>query len=195
MHKHNLATYLNAATCRMFVAKPFSVSRSISTTPETSKKVLRHPLVLVSFYVGPTHSTSDIILNWGWTGYTKLAERAGSVLQMNEHLDVSHPAQNLHPDSLQCRHLLQTTRTFDAFLEAQRAGDDTAVRLLEPLRLRYFSPTELLRLFAFIPPNASGQFHGEFVWPEDISTKTKYRLIGNSVNVRVVTELINYLFE
>ncbi|TBU37670.1 S-adenosyl-L-methionine-dependent methyltransferase, partial [Dichomitus squalens] len=101
-------------------------------------------------------------------GYTKLAERAGSVLQMNEDLD--------------------TTRTFDAFLEAQRAGDDAAVRLLEPLKLRYFSPTELLRLFAFLPPNSDGQGRRRFVWPEDISTKTKYRLIGNSVNVRVVTE-------
>ncbi|KAH9855794.1 S-adenosyl-L-methionine-dependent methyltransferase [Lenzites betulinus] len=110
-------------------------------------------------------------------GYTKLVERAGSVLQMHEELD--------------------TTQTFDAFLEAQRAGDDDAVRLLRPLRLRYFSPTELLRLFAFLPPSSSssGGMVGSFVWPEDISQKTKYKLIGNSVNVRVVTELINYLFE
>ncbi|KAI0638813.1 S-adenosyl-L-methionine-dependent methyltransferase [Trametes polyzona] len=96
-------------------------------------------------------------------GYTKLVERAGSVLQMNEELD--------------------------------RAGDDDAVRLLRPLRLRYFSPTELLRLFAFLPPSADADADGHFVWPENISTKTKYKLIGNSVNVRVVTELINYLFE
>ncbi|RPD59364.1 S-adenosyl-L-methionine-dependent methyltransferase [Lentinus tigrinus ALCF2SS1-7] len=107
-------------------------------------------------------------------GYTNLVERAGSVLQVNEGLD--------------------TTRTFDAFLDAQRAGDDEAVRLLRPLRLRYFSPTELLRLFAFLPPATNASL-GAFTWPEDISTKTKYKLIGNSVNVRVVTELINYLFE
>ncbi|KAL1940625.1 hypothetical protein VTO73DRAFT_8060 [Trametes versicolor] len=107
-------------------------------------------------------------------GYTKLVERAGSVLQMNEDLD--------------------TTRTFDTFLDAQRAGDDNAVRLLRPLRLRYLSPTELLRLFAFLPPPStdSASF---FAWPDEITTKTKYKLIGNSVNVRVVTELINYLFE
>ena len=89
----------------------------------------------------------------------------------------------------------QTTQTFDTFLEAQRAGDDDAVRLLEPLRLRYFSPTELLRLFAFLSPASDDEPDSTFVWPEDISTKTKYKLIGNSVNVRVVTELINYLFE
>ncbi|KAJ2993094.1 hypothetical protein NUW54_g7783 [Trametes sanguinea] len=108
-------------------------------------------------------------------GYTKLVERAGSVLQMNEDLD--------------------TTTTFDAFLAAQHAGDEDAVRLLRPLRLRYFSPTELLRLFAFMPPSSTGDAGEQFMWPEDISTKTKYKLIGNSVNVRVVTELINYLFE
>ncbi|KAI0696481.1 S-adenosyl-L-methionine-dependent methyltransferase [Cerioporus squamosus] len=107
-------------------------------------------------------------------GYTNLVERAGSVLQMNEELD--------------------TTRTFDAFLEAQRAGDDEAVRLLRPLKLRYFTPTELLRLFAFLPRPADPSLD-TFIWPEDISSKTKYKLIGNSVNVRVVTELINYLFE
>ncbi|KAI0757624.1 S-adenosyl-L-methionine-dependent methyltransferase [Daedaleopsis nitida] len=108
-------------------------------------------------------------------GYTRLAERAGSVLQVNEELD--------------------TTGTFDGFLEYQRAGNDEAIRLLQPLRLRYFSPTELLRLFAFLPSiGADTQEDTEFTWPEDISTKTKYKLIGNSVNVRVVTELVNYLF-
>jgi tRNA (cytosine38-C5)-methyltransferase len=33
------------------------------------------------------------------------------------------------------------------------------------------------------------------VWPEGVSRKSKYRLIGNSVNVQVVTELINFLFD
>ncbi|KAI0668700.1 S-adenosyl-L-methionine-dependent methyltransferase [Trametes maxima] len=107
-------------------------------------------------------------------GYTKLVERAGSVVQMNGDLD--------------------TTETFDAFLKAQRDGDDEAVRLLHPLRLRYFSPTELLRIFVFLPPSRESS-RETFVWPGDISTKTKYKLIGNSVNVRVVTELINYMFE
>ncbi|KAI0641168.1 S-adenosyl-L-methionine-dependent methyltransferase [Trametes meyenii] len=108
-------------------------------------------------------------------GYTKLVERAGSVLQMNEGLN--------------------TTETFDIFLEAQRDGDVEAVRLLHPLRLRYFSPTELLRIFAFLPPSPHDDSRQTFVWPGGISTKTKYKLIGNSVNVRVVIELINYLFE
>ncbi|KIP04052.1 hypothetical protein PHLGIDRAFT_25806 [Phlebiopsis gigantea 11061_1 CR5-6] len=91
-------------------------------------------------------------------GYTKLAERAGSVLQMNEELD----------------------------------GSADAVRLLDPLRLRYFSPSELLRLFCFELPRDSGP--ESFTWPDAISTKTKYKLIGNSVNVEVVRHLIEYLF-
>ena len=71
------------------------------------------------------------------------------------------------------------------------------MRILDSLRLRYFTPTELLRIFCFLPTNtaAEGGRHPEFHWPEDLSTKAKYRLIGNSVNVRVVANLIDYLFE
>ncbi|KAG7089090.1 hypothetical protein E1B28_010799 [Marasmius oreades] len=98
-------------------------------------------------------------------GYTQLVERAGSIIQMNESLD--------------------TTTTFDSFLAID--DQDEAIKILYPLKLRYFSPTELLRLFAF----EDDGFH--FIWPRDISRKTKYRLIGNSVNVRVVKELIEYL--
>jgi len=106
-------------------------------------------------------------------GYTKLVERSGSILQMNEKLD--------------------TKTTFDQFLEAQAKGDPNAVRILHPLRLRYFTPTELLRLLSF---ECQGKMSpSAFVWPPGITTKTKYRLIGNSVNVKVVTELINFLFE
>lgn len=107
-------------------------------------------------------------------GYAKMAERSGSVLQLNEELD--------------------TTSVFDQFLEAQARGEKDAVRVLDPLKLRYFSPTELLRLFCFLP-RASSELQDSFRWPEDLSVKAQYRLIGNSVNVRVVTELINYLLE
>ncbi|KAJ7743878.1 S-adenosyl-L-methionine-dependent methyltransferase [Mycena metata] len=101
-------------------------------------------------------------------GYTQL----GSILQMNEHED--------------------TTSVFDVFLqEKDSSGSTDATRILDILRLRYFSPDELLRLFYFTPspPERS------FVWPEGISRKSKYRLIGNSINVKVVEELIGFLFE
>lgn len=70
---------------------------------------------------------------------------------------------------------------FDEFLGAHD------IQILHPLRLRYFTPSELLRIFAFDEPN--------FVWPATVSTKTKYRLIGNSVNVRVVQALVTYLLD
>ncbi|KAJ7836338.1 S-adenosyl-L-methionine-dependent methyltransferase [Mycena olivaceomarginata] len=109
-------------------------------------------------------------------GYTQLVERTGSILQMNEDQD--------------------TTTVFDVFLQRQLSPTSAdaldAVRTLDILRLRYFSPEELLRLFAFAPLHDSSP---AFVWPDSISRKTKYRLIGNSVNVKVVQELIGYLFE
>jgi len=85
---------------------------------------------------------------------------------------------------------LKTTTVFDEFLAAQNAGDIGAVRILQPLRLRYFTPVELLRLFDFEKPKCEVQFQ----WPATVTLKAKYRLIGNSVNIRVVTELLNYLF-
>jgi hypothetical protein len=63
------------------------------------------------------------------------------------------------------------------------------VEILRLLRLRYFSPEELLQLFCFEKVGSGSTFR----WPEGVSTKTKYRLIGNSVNVFVVSALIQYL--
>lgn len=91
-----------------------------------------------------------------------------------------------------CLPLFQTTTTFNKFAQAQAVDDSDAVRLLDPLCLRYFTPSELLRLFHFdVPDDLS---HEAFLWPDGISTKTKYRLIGNSVNVKVVTALVDFLF-
>ncbi|KAL0566340.1 hypothetical protein V5O48_015673, partial [Marasmius crinis-equi] len=89
-------------------------------------------------------------------GYTQLVERAGSIIQMNEQLD--------------------TTSTFDVFLSRQKEEDPSAeesVELLHPLKLRYFSPSELLRLFAFEDTTTeaeeqNGKKKGfRFVWPPD----------------------------
>ena len=65
------------------------------------------------------------------------------------------------------------------------------MEILRPLRLRYFSPEELLRLFCFEDASSDSTFR----WPEGVSAKTKYRLIGNSVNVLVVSALIERLFQ
>ncbi|EJD04475.1 S-adenosyl-L-methionine-dependent methyltransferase [Fomitiporia mediterranea MF3/22] len=105
-------------------------------------------------------------------GYTQLVERAGSILQMNEYLDVS-----------------------PQFSPANRR---ILLNILEPLRLRYFTPSELLRLFHFESSTDAGIRGNKtraFVWPENVSRKSQYRLLGNSVNVEVVRRLVNYLFE
>ncbi|KAH9963519.1 S-adenosyl-L-methionine-dependent methyltransferase [Russula dissimulans] len=102
-------------------------------------------------------------------GYTQLVERAGSILQENEEVD--------------------TTEAFDKFLLAQTSEDERAMEILRPLRLRYFSPHELLRLFCFEEVGSESTFR----WPEAVSTKAKYRLIGNSVNVLVLSALIDFL--
>ncbi|KAJ3893066.1 S-adenosyl-L-methionine-dependent methyltransferase [Lentinula edodes] len=131
-----------------------------------------------SLYLG-AHAVSDRVLEkWGrlfdiaipsskrtccfTRGYTHLVERSGSIIQMNPELNAT-----------------------------QASGQQDAVSILRPLRLRYFTPSELLRIFHFNLPTIADKFF----WPESISTKTKYRLIGNSVNVHVVTELINFLYE
>lgn len=104
-------------------------------------------------------------------GYTRLAQGSGSVLQENTDLD--------------------TSTTFRQFVKLRNQDcTDEAIALLRPLRLRYFTPNELLRIFCFHPPS-----EGEpaFSWPPNISRKTKYKLLGNSVNVLVVRHLLDYL--
>ena len=44
-------------------------------------------------------------------------------------------------------------------------------------------------------PDDGGSKVPRFIWPGDVTLKSKYRLLGNSVNVEVVRRLLNYLFE
>ena len=99
---------------------------------------------------------------------------------------------------------LQTTSVFDAFLHAQSLGGPQTAKTLEPLKLRYFSPSELLRIFAFdttrgesvsrLMDPVAGTETRPLTWPNTVSLKSKYKLIGNSVNAHVVQQLIEYLF-
>ncbi|XP_035162757.1 tRNA (cytosine(38)-C(5))-methyltransferase isoform X2 [Callithrix jacchus] len=54
------------------------------------------------------------------------------------------------------------------------------------LKLRYFTPKEVANLLGFPP---------EFGFPEKITVKQRYRLLGNSLNVHVVAKLIKILYE
>lgn len=55
---------------------------------------------------------------------------------------------------------------------------------LEPLKLRYFTPREVANLMGF--PDSFG-------FPETTTLKQRYRTLGNSINVRLVAELMKYL--
>lgn len=58
------------------------------------------------------------------------------------------------------------------------------LELKKALKLRFFSPTEVARLMSF-PPS--------FTFPDKVNEKQRYKLLGNSINVAVVSELIKLL--
>lgn len=64
--------------------------------------------------------------------------------------------------------------------EYEKYSDDQ-LQLFLSLRLRYFTPKEVSRLMCF--PE-------DFTFPNKTTTKQKYRLLGNSINVAVVSKLI-----
>jgi len=71
----------------------------------------------------------------------------------------------------------------DAGDEAPKCGED---KPLDP-DLRYFSPREVANLMAF--PRE------RFNFPPGMTRKQKYRLLGNSLNVFVVSSLLSLLFD
>jgi len=58
------------------------------------------------------------------------------------------------------------------------------IELLRQVKLRYFTPREVARLMSF--PE-------DFEFPAETTNRQKYRLLGNSINVRVVGELLKLL--
>lgn len=69
---------------------------------------------------------------------------------------------------------------------ALKSGDyeETRLNLLRSLKLRYFTPHEVARLMCF--PES-------FNFPPSTTIRQKYRLLGNSINVKVVGELIKLM--
>lgn len=64
-------------------------------------------------------------------------------------------------------------------------GSDEFIHTISELKLRYFTPKEVLALMSF-PKTYS--------FPTSVTTKQCYRLLGNSVNVKVISELLKILF-
>ena len=63
-------------------------------------------------------------------------------------------------------------------------SEDKTLEVLTPLRPRYFTPREVARLHGF--PET-------FAFPDAISQKKRYELLGNSLSVQVVAGLLRYL--
>ena len=74
---------------------------------------------------------------------------------------------------------------FKVFKDKREEGDTaSAVEVLQPLKLRYFSPREVANLMCF--PQ-------DFSIPADITLRQSYKVLGNSLNVLVVSMLLKYL--
>ncbi|XP_011362665.1 tRNA (cytosine(38)-C(5))-methyltransferase isoform X1 [Pteropus medius] len=65
-------------------------------------------------------------------------------------------------------------------------SQEEKIKKLLMLKLRYFTPKEIANLHGFPP---------EFGFPETVTMKQRYRLLGNSLNVHIVAKLIKILCE
>lgn len=101
---------------------------------------------------------------------------------------------------------------FDEVAALAGANDERALEVLQALRLRYFSPSEVARLMCFPlerrrrpgddandaddDADAAAVADGTagFSFPAETTKRQRYRLLGNSINVFVVGELIRMLF-
>lgn len=95
--------------------------------------------------------------------YGRYAEGTGSVFSYISKSDCEKILQKLNNPSLH---------------------ENTREELLTSLKIRYFTPLEVSRLQCF-PPS--------FKFPENITDRQKYMVLGNSINVEVVSNLIKLL--
>ncbi|NXY42568.1 TRDMT methyltransferase, partial [Ceuthmochares aereus] len=72
------------------------------------------------------------------------------------------------------------------FKGIEELPEEEKLMKLSTLKLRYFTPREIANLHGFPP---------EFGFPDKVTIKQCYRLLGNSLNVHVVAKLISILLE
>ncbi|NXD79736.1 TRDMT methyltransferase, partial [Halcyon senegalensis] len=70
------------------------------------------------------------------------------------------------------------------FKHIEELAEEEKLMKLSTLKLRYFTPREIANLHGFPL---------EFGFPDKVTTKQRYRLLGNSLNVHVVAKLISLL--
>eukprot|EP00116_Pleurobrachia_bachei_P005829 sb/3466091/ len=102
-------------------------------------------------------------------GYTVKAEGSGSVLQQNPSTNLSRP----QPMADNCNSLSGCELSGPEFEAHMRS-----------LNLRFFSPSEIARLHGY--PDW-------FSFPEPLTLKQRYKLLGNGLNVAVVKRVLEYL--
>jgi len=85
--------------------------------------------------------------------------------------------------------VLQTTEDVqieDIYKSLTNLSQEEKITKLLMLKLRYFTPKEIANLLGF---------PSDFGFPEKITVKQRYRLLGNSLNVHIVAKLIKILYE
>ncbi|KAI9219124.1 S-adenosyl-L-methionine-dependent methyltransferase [Blastocladiella britannica] len=107
--------------------------------------------------------------------YARYVEGTGSVLQENDQLVI----QDIWPTFLERQPLAL----------AQIAEKQPVTSVQNPLlslRLRHFDPREVANLMSF-PPGP------EFTFPNHITRKQRFQLLGNSINVHVVAKVMQFM--
>ena len=77
-----------------------------------------------------------------------------------------------------------TDSAYQLYFQAVEGGLPSPETALIPLELRFFTPREIANLMCF--PH-------DFKFPSDLADKHIYKLLGNSVNVLVITNLLRHL--
>ena len=147
-----------------------------------SDKVLeRYAMALDIVRPGSTHSCCFT------RGYSHYAVGTGSVLQ---HAAAATTRGDMDRAFVEYLNVRDQERE-EAKVKARALSSDQRVCVapgaaaLHRLQLRYFSPREMANLLCFPP---------RFSFPAGTSLKQRYRLLGNSINVSLVSMLMAYLF-
>ncbi|KRF81852.1 tRNA (cytosine(38)-C(5))-methyltransferase [Drosophila virilis] len=124
--------------------------------------------VLVMDIIHPSQSRS-MCFTKGYTHYTEGTGSAFTPLSEAESHSIFEAVKeiDMDPNSTNCE-----------------AAQHRRLELLREVKLRYFTPREVARLMSF--PE-------DFEFPAETTNRQRYRLLGNSINVCVVGELLKLL--
>lgn len=102
--------------------------------------------------------------------YGHYMEGAGSIIQMSTDIEAVRKAIELKSEALKKTN--------------NKSWGEREISIIRNLNLRYFTPREIANLLCF--PST-------FSFPDDVSTIQSYRVLGNSLNVHVVSVLLRLL--